>query len=145
MTLFIATLLLGLILITKGLFCLAIPSTISSTAFKIIRSHKAGCFLFALAGSWFLWHISQLTEADFGQLKHWLFLLFTITLLGSFIYLKDFLFVRAWAIFLLLLSQIFLDAAYMQPSALKLFFVSFIYLIILSALYFGALPYKMRD
>ena len=145
MTLFIATLIVGLALIAKGIFWLKRPTTVRSMYKKVIRSYKAGYIIFGVAGIWFLWHIIRLGEADFGQYKHWLFILFAAVMIGAFKYLKDFLFVRGWAILILLFAQVFLDAAYMQEPASRLFLVSFIYLMIFVALYFGTLPYKARD
>lgn len=145
MTLFIATLLVGLALTVKGIILLSNPDWGRQGNDKILRSHTAGYIIFGLAGAWFLWHITQLGEADFGEYKQWLFILFTAVIIGAFKYLKDFLFVRGWAVLVLLLAKVFLDAAYMQEPWTRLFLVGFIYALILMALYFGTVPYKMRD
>lgn len=124
---------------------LACPEWTNRQWHLILRSPAAGWIVFGLAGLWFLWDIAHLGEADFGEYKNWLLLIFTAVIVGSFFYLKDFLVVRGLSVLELLLAKVVLDIAYMQPPLGRLFLVSFVYLVIIQALYFAALPYKMRD
>lgn len=145
MTLFTATLVIAIFLILKGVIWISFPKRVQEAYTFILRSSMVSYILFGLASIWVLCNIAHLGESDFGQYRHWLLLLFGAVALGCFLYLKDFLMVRGWAILALLIAKILLDAAYMQAPLGRLFLVVFAYLLILEALYFGAVPYKMRD
>ena len=51
--------------------------------------------LFGLGALWFLYRIWHLSEADFGAYRKQLFVFFALVAIGSFIYVPDFLAVRA--------------------------------------------------
>lgn len=97
------------------------------------------------AAAWFLYKITQLGPADFGQYKNLLFIGFLVVAIGSFIYVPDFLAVRGLAALILLTAGALLDAAYMELPTARLFLVSFVYLAIVIALYLGASPFRLRD
>ncbi len=145
MSLFTATLIIAIALIAKGLIWFSLPEQVGSTYTSMLRSPLASYLLFGLASIWVLWNVAHLGEADFGEYRIWLLLLFGAVAIVAFISLKDFLVVRAWAILALLIAKVLLDAAYMEPALGRLFLVVFSYIIIILALYFAAVPYKMRD
>lgn len=144
MTLFQATLFTGLTLIAFGAHFLwhGMRSAQSVQAFP--RSRTAAYILLGSAAAWFLYKVTQLGPADFGQYKNLLFTLFLVTALGSFIYVPDFLAVRGLAALILLSAGTLLDAAFMQYGA-ALILKSFVYFAIVVALVLGANPYKLRD
>ena len=145
MSLFLATLLTGLFLIAFGGHFLwhGMRSEESSKAFP--RSQVAAYVLLGAAAVWFLYKVTQLGPADFGQYKNILFLVFLVTAVGSFYFVPDFLAVRGLAALILLTAGVLLDAAYLQDPGARLFLVSFVYLAIVAALILGASPYKLRD
>lgn len=145
MSLFLATLLTGLFLIAFGGHFLwnGMRSEASVKAFP--RSQTAAFVLLGGATAWFLYKVTQLGPADFGQYKNILFVLFLITAVGSFYFVPDFLAVRGLAALILLTAGALLDAAYMQDPGTRLFLVSFVYLAIVAALILGASPYKLRN
>lgn len=145
MSLFQATLFTGLFLIAFGayFFWRGMRSAQSVQAFP--RSQKAAYLLLGAAAAWFLYKVTQLGPADFGQYKNILFIVFLVTAVGSFIYVPDFLAVRGLAALILLTAGALLDAAYMEPPSARLFLVSFVYLAIVVSLILGASPYKLRD
>jgi len=145
MTLFQATLFTGIFLIAFGAHFLwhGMRSAKSVQAFP--RSQTAAYLLLGSAAAWFLYKVTQLGPADFGQYKHILFLVFLVTAVGSFIYVPDFLAVRGLAALILLTAGTLLDAAYMELPTARLTLVSFVYLAIVVALYLGANPYRLRD
>jgi len=145
MTLFQATFFTGLLLIAFGAHFLwhGMRSAKSVQAFP--RSRMAAYILLGTAAAWFLYKVTQLGPADFGQYKSLLFILFLVVAVGSFIYVPDFLAVRGLAALILLTAGALLDAAYMELPRLKLFLVSFVYLAIVVSLILGANPYKLRD
>ena len=109
------------------------------------RSATAAYILLGAAAVWFLYKVTQLGPADFGQYKNLLFALFLVVAVGSFYYVPDFLAVRGLAALILLTAGVLLEAAYMEQPTARLFLVSFVYLAIVAALILGANPYKMRD
>ncbi|MGZ0707683.1 hypothetical protein ACWPKO_05030 [Coraliomargarita sp. W4R53] len=145
MTLFQATLLTSILLIALGAHFLwhGMRSAKSVKAFP--RSRVAAYILLGSAAVWFLYKITQLGPADFGQYKNLLFGIFLVVALGSFIYVPDFLAVRGLAALMLLTAGALLDAAYMELATARLFLVTFVYLAIVVALILGANPYKLRD
>ncbi|TVP81788.1 MAG: hypothetical protein EA353_01170 [Puniceicoccaceae bacterium] len=145
MTLFQATLFTGIFLLAFGGHFLwhGMRSAKSVQAFP--RSQTATVLLLGTATAWFLYMITQLGPADFGDYKHLLFVLFLVVAIGSFFYVPDFLAVRGLAALMLLTAGALLDAAYMELPTARLFLVSFVYFAIIIALILGANPYKMRD
>jgi len=145
MLLFWTTLIFGLLLAVKGLAYIFVYDALQPYANWFLRSKQASFLFFGGASAWFLWIISNLGEADFGQYKHWLFILFALVAIVSFIKLPDFLAVRGWCVLSLLISRWILDVAFMEEPASRLFLVSFIYLWIVMALYLAVVPYRVRD
>tara|TARA_B100001564_G_scaffold92015_1_gene74900 strand:- start:466 stop:999 length:534 start_codon:yes stop_codon:yes gene_type:complete len=144
MTLFLATLFIGILLLSLGAHLLwhGIQSAKNVQAFP--RSQTAAYILLGSAAAWFLFKVTQLGPADFGQYKSLLFILFFAVAVGSFIYVPDFLAVRGLAALILLTAGALLDVSYMQYGS-ALFLKAFVYISIVIALILGANPYKLRD
>lgn len=144
MTLFQATLFTGLVLLAFGAHFLwhGMRSAKSVQAFP--RSQTAAYILLGTAAAWFLYKVTQLGPADFGQYKNILFIVFLVVALGSFIYVPDFLAVRGLAALILLIAGALLDASFMHYGSALVLKV-FVYLAIVLALILGANPYKLRD
>lgn len=144
MTLFQATLFTGLFLIAFGAHFLwhGMRSAESVQAFP--RSKVAAYILLGTAAAWFLYKVTQLGPADFGQYKNILFIVFLVVALGSYIYVPDFLAVRGLAALILLIAGALLDASFMYYGS-ALILKLFVYLAIVLALILGANPYKLRD
>ena len=145
MTLFQSTLLTGVFLVALGAHFLwrGLLSARYVQAFP--RSKKAAYLLLGSAAAWFLYKVTQLGPADFGQYKNILFIVFFLTTIGSFIFVPDFLAVRGLAALSLLTSGALLDTAYMEQPTTRLFLVSFVYAVIITAIILGASPYRLRD
>ncbi len=109
------------------------------------RSKKAAVAAFGGGGLWFLYILSQLGEADFGDIKVYLIALFGAAGILAFKYLDDFLSVRGLAILGLLLSREFIDSAFMKDPPSRLTLVTLSYAVVVASLYLGALPYRFRD
>ena len=145
MTLFGATIICSLILTALGVLFWKNPSSLEDVAKELLRSSKASLILFGGATVWFLWHISQLGAADFGQYKNLIIWLLGGVSIGSFFFVRDFLAVRGLGVLLLLSSQLLLESAYLEEPKSKLFLVLFAYLAILLGLYLGTVPFRLRD
>jgi hypothetical protein len=140
-----AELLFGTIFLLFGTAFLCFPARSLKLLRTGMRSPIANWVCFAPALLWFLWHISQLGEADFGQYKDFFFVFFAIVGLVALLHIRDFLAVRGICVLVLLSAHELLKAAYMEDDAARLWMVSGIYVLIIIAVYWGALPYRFRD
>ena len=146
MTLYSFTLTTSLLTGLLG-FLFIYKTNLTEITFKgFLRSQKAAVFLLTIDLIWFLkQHVNNLGEADFGEYKLIIGLIGFCIAVASYFLINDFLAVRAQCIFFLFYSREALDSAFLQEPQARLFFVTFIYLIIVVCLYFGAWPYRLRD
>lgn len=146
MSLTIATLIPGLLLLALGGALASGRSTVSAGLKSLPRSNSAAFLFFGAGALWFLWRVWHLSPADFGEYRTLLTIAFAAIAALAFKYVPDFLAVRGLAILMLLGATPLLDAAYMEYShPQRLFMVSLVYLGIALALYLGASPYRLRD
>ena len=146
LSLFLTTLLCGVLLVLLGIILLWRGPAVVLGLQQGLRSKPATVICFGLGTVWFLWHISRLGEADFGQYKGLLLAGFASVGVLALFFTPDFLAVRGAAILVLLTSWVGLEAAYMQwdyPG--RLWLVGFIYCCVIIALYLGTVPYRLRD
>lgn len=145
MSLFQSTICTGVILVLLGAFLLFFRQHSESLFKGALRSKIAAIILMGLGSAFFLIKVTHLGDADLGKYKDWLFVGFFLVAFLSFFTVPDFLPVRGLAILLLLASDAVLDSAYMREPQLRLFLVSWVYVVIVGSMYVGALPYRMRD
>ncbi|SRR5258708_15594988 len=146
MSLFLATLTIGLLLVLFGVVLLLSTPAIASTLKSLPRSQVGSYIFFGVGAAWFLWIVAHLGEADFGEYRTLLFIGFAAISILSFYYVPDFLAVRGLSVLTLLGAWPFLKTAYMHyeiPS--RLFMVTFLYIAVALALVFGVVPYRLRD
>jgi hypothetical protein len=146
MSLTLATLLPGILLLALGAGLLSGRSSVKAALRAFPRSPAATVVLFGIGSIWFLGRVWHLSAADFGNYRVILFVAFALIALLAFKYVPDFLAVRGLAILILLAAAPLLEAGYMiyEPWTIYLYKV-LVYLGIALALYLGAAPYRMRD
>ena len=144
MSLFLATLLVGLALLVLGGALAADTSVVRSALKSFPRSAVAAYVLFGGAALWFLSRVAVLSEADFGQYRTQLFVGFAIVAVLSFFYVSEFLAVRGLAASILLASGPLLMAGYGFYGIALVYKVA-VYLALTAALVLGAQPYRLRD
>lgn len=146
MSFFMALVVTGAILAATGLVFLAGGPRLAAPLQKGIRSQTLAVLLMGGAMVWFLLKIAHLGEADFGQYRQYIFLLFAAVGVASFFSLRDFLAVRGLAVLVLLCAQeVILKASFFQYGWPQLLLNGFTYLAIVAALWLGASPFRMRD
>jgi hypothetical protein len=146
MSLFVATLLIGLILLAFGLPLLLDHSGAKAALQAFPRSTTAGNIVFGAGAAWFLYNVWNLSKADFGDYRGWLFVGFAIVAVLAFKCVPDFLGVRGVCALVLVGAAPFLDSAFMQyDRPLRLFMVAFVYLALVLAIWLGAQPWRLRD
>ncbi len=140
------TILAAAVLFTIGFPLLAVPSKIEKGFRAFPRDRATGLVTMILGGGWFLWKISQLGQSDFGDYKSYLMILFAATLIGSIFYVKDFLAVRGVSVLILLSANTGLKSAFgLYDIPERLVLVTILYIFIVLALWYGIMPFKMRD
>ncbi|HEX2853266.1 MAG TPA: hypothetical protein VHO24_08510 [Opitutaceae bacterium] len=146
MSLLLATLLPGLLLIVLGVPLLLNHSAFVATLKAVPRSTTATYLFFTAGAAWFLFNIWHLSPADFGDYRLILFIAFAAIAVLSFKCVPDFLAVRGLCILMLVCAAPLLGAAYMEHGhPQRLFMVSLVYLGIALAIWLGAQPWRLRD
>ncbi len=148
MSLFLATLLPGLILALLGALLAWGDPRVSSTAKALPRSQRGAWLFFGGGALWFLWRLSRLGEADliFFQSPAPVMIGFGVLAVLAFIYAPDFLAVRGLCILTLMAAEPLLYSAYMEwQHPQRLLMVSAVYVGVAAALYLAAAPYRLRD
>ena len=145
-SLFTFTLLAAVVLLAAGLPIVALPGKLEPMLRAFPRHRVTAIVTMLLGGGWFLWKITQLGPADFGDYKNWLLILFGATVVGSILFVQDFLAVRGVAILILLSANTGLKSAFgLYDTPERLVLVSILYVFIVAAIYYGTVPFKMRD
>jgi hypothetical protein len=146
MTLTLATLLPGLLLVALGL-PLLLNHPVSVAALKSLpRSTSAAVVFFGTGSLWFLWNVWHLSKADFGEYRTLLTIGFAAVAALSFKCVPDFLAVRGLCAFVLLSASPLLGAGYMEyQHPQRLFMVTLVYVLIALAIWLGASPFRLRD
>ncbi|MDQ5977709.1 MAG: hypothetical protein QG602_681 [Verrucomicrobiota bacterium] len=146
MSLFLATLLPGLLLAVLGAV-LFWPGA-APAAKALPRSQAAAWALFGLGALCFLWRLSRTGEADliFFQTPMPVIIGFGALAVLAFIYTPDFLAVRGLSVLVLLGAEPLLRAAYMKwDHPQRLLMVTAVYVGLAAALYLAAYPFRLRD
>jgi hypothetical protein len=145
-SLFTLSILTVVVLLVIGVPLMAVPSRSEAVVRAFPRNRVTALVTMVLGGHWFLWKITQLGQSDFGDYKNLLFLLFAAAVVGSVLYVQDFLTVRGLAILVLLSANTGLKSSFGHYEVpVRLLLVTILYLLIVAALIFRTIPYKMRD
>ena len=146
MTLFTATLLSALLLLLIGGVLIWNGEKVSAIARELPRSRRFTVLVFGLGAVWFLWKVSNLGEADFGNYRTLLLIAFAAIALLSYFFVPDFLAVRGACVVALMASAELLDAAFsLYETPARLFLVVLAYLLICLSMYLAVVPYRVRD
>lgn len=146
MSLTVATLLPGLLLLVVGVLLLLNHSGWVAALRAFPRSRSAAYVFFTAGAAWFLYGIWHLSPADFGEYRMWLFAGFAGVAVLSFKCVPDFLAVRGLCVLVLMAAMPLLDAAYMQyDKPQRLLLVTFVYVALAAAIWLGAQPWRLRD
>ncbi len=146
MSLTVATLIPGLLLILLGMLFLLNNSAVVAALKAFPRSRAAAFALFAVGAAWFLYIIWHLSAADFGDYRTILFFGFAAVAILSFFYVPDFLAVRGACVLMLLAAAPLLQSGFLvyHPAQIFLYKIA-VYLGIVLAIYLGASPFRLRD
>lgn len=146
MSLTLATLITGLLLLGLGLPLLANNSAWTAVLKAFPRSQRAAYVFFTAGAAWFLYAIWHLSAADFGDYRVYLFVAFAAIAILSFKCVPDFLAVRGLSTVILMGAMPLLDAGYMnfEHWYISLYKIA-VYFAIIVAIWLGAQPWRLRD
>ena len=146
MSLFVATLLPGLLLAGLGGVLVSHQTLVTSALKALPRSATAAMYLFGGAAVWFLWITWHSSPADNFDHPVLLTVAFGVIAALSFTCVPDFLAVRGLAVLVLLAAWHLRAAAYMEyDQPLRLLMVAPLFLLIGLAIWLGVQPYRLRD
>ena len=97
MSLLLATLITGLVLIALGAPLLLQSAGYAAMLRAFPRSNAAANVVFPVAAGWFLWNVAHLGEADLIIPRTYMFIAFALIAALSMIYMREFLAVRGLA------------------------------------------------
>lgn len=146
MSLTVATLIPGLLLLALGIPLFMNHSGFVAALKSFPRSTAAAYLFFGVGAAWFLHAIWNLSPADFGEYRGWLFAGFLGIALLAFKCVPDFLAVRGLATILLMGAMPLLDAGFMNFDHPQIYFYKIaVYVAIAAAIWLGAQPWRLRD
>ncbi|MET0263166.1 MAG: hypothetical protein ABW223_09730 [Rariglobus sp.] len=148
MSLTVATLITGLLLLSLGALFLVSNSAIVAMFKAFPCSQTASIIFFGGGAAWFVYNVSGMSTADvigFSTPTPFVFIFGALAAL-AFFYLPEFLSVRGLSVVILVGSWPLLMSAYGQYQLpQRLFLVTIVYAAITTALYLAMSPYRLRD
>ena len=146
MSLLLATLIPGLLLIALGVPLLLNSAGYAAMLRTLPRSTAAGNVFFTIGAAWFIYNIAHLGEADLIIPKSYMLAAFALIAVLSLIYMREFLAVRGLAALVLVGAMPLLDAGYMnfEHAQIVLYKIA-VYLGITAAIWLAAQPWRLRD
>lgn len=109
------------------------------------RSANAGFILLTIVSVWAFLLIALIDLGEFTPLRPMLLIVIAAGYFLTLKYVEEFLAVRALGIFLLLVAEPLLEAAFLRPETSRLLVVILAYVGILVGLFWVGMPYLMRD
>jgi hypothetical protein len=144
-SLFAAGLVVGLILIAGHLPALIRPELTKQWLLDFPRSLFLGRVFLVVAVAWCIWLILTMDLGEFAAVRHPMAIAAFFCGVLTWIFVEEFLSVRALSILFLLAADVLLCAAFLQPPVSRLWLVFLAYAWILGGLFCVGLPWLMRD
>lgn len=135
----------GLFLLVVGLPGLIKPELTQGFARRFPRSRGAGILLLSLALVWSFWLLATMEMGEFSSFRRPLLFALPVGFVLVWIFVDEFLAVRALGIIFLLAAEPLLDAAFFRNETSRLLVTVFAYLLIIAGLFWVTMPYLLRD
>jgi hypothetical protein len=140
-----ALLLVGAVLLIAHLAALLAPGLVQKELREFPRSRLWGTVLISAAGLWFWWLVATMDLGEFTSFRRALKIGTPICAVLLWMYVEEFLAVRALGMLVLLGAEALLEAAWMRPEMSRLWLVSLVYVWVTAALFWVGMPYTLRD
>lgn len=135
----------GLLLLLTHAFALALRDRAAEFLKALPRNERLGEAAWAGVVLWALWLVLTRDLGEFASLRGMMAAGTGVLGVMVWMFLKDFLAVRALAAALLLGAEVLLCAAFMQPQKSRLLLVVLAYGWIIAGMFLGAAPWLLRD
>jgi hypothetical protein len=145
LTLQTAGLAAGLLLILSHAFALVRPDQTAAWATAFPRSRGAATALVAVAAVWSFLLVQSIDLGEFSPLRNIMLLAIVAGAILSWIYVPEFLAVRALGMILLLAAEPLLESAVLRHEPSRLLLVVLAYAWVIAGLFFVGMPYLLRD
>jgi hypothetical protein len=141
----LVSLIAGIWLILTHGFALIRPAPVQSWLRKLPRSKPLGALLLIIDSVWALALIATMDLGEFSNLRMMLLGLIVAATFLTFRYVDEFLAVRALGIFLILVAEPLIEAAFLRPETGRLLLVAWAYILAILGMIWVGLPYMLRD
>src|SRR5260221_14161576 len=135
----------GLLLIVGHSFALAAPDPTKSFLRALPRSRPWGAILLVISTAWALWLVCTMDLGEFARMRSALTIAVPAGAVLTWLFVDEFLAVRALGILALLAAEPLLEAAFLRPETSRLLLACLAYLWILAGLFLVGMPYILRD
>lgn len=139
------TIVLGLIALAASIYGLLNQEKFKQWALSFPRSNVWGYFFMGVSTGWFLYNFSSENIADFERIKNLMLLLFLAVGVGAMLWVKDYLAVRGFSVFIILLAHTIVELSREVPTQWRLVMVAISYAYVLFGIICTIKPYLMRD
>lgn len=144
-SLFQVGILVGLVLLLAHLAAFVVPGQTCRMLRAFPRSRSAATALLAIAAVWSFWLVATIDLGEFTPMRRYLMIGVPVGAVLSWLYVDEFLSVRALGILALLAAEPILGAAFLRDETSRLFIVSLAYVWIIASLFLVGMPYVLRD
>jgi len=135
----------GVVLVLVHFIALWKPVPTRSFLQSFPRSRMAGILLLILAALWSFLLVWNMDLGEFSRMRHLLLLAIVILSIATGILVPEFLSVRALGILLLLAAEPLLEAAFLKPTASRIFLVLIAYAWAIKGIFWVGMPFLFRD
>ncbi len=135
----------GVALIAGHLFALLAPDVARPLLSRFPRSRLAGGLLLAISAIWAFWLVQSMDLGEFSPLRGKMLAAIPIGAVLTWMFVDEFLAIRALGILALLLADPLLEAAFLRDEQTRLLLVFLAYAWIFAGLFMVGMPYLFRD
>jgi len=135
----------GFLVILTHAFTLIRPEQTISFAKAFPRSRGAATVLLAIAAVWSFLLVQSIDLGEFSSLRNIMLMAIVAGAILSWIYVPEFLAVRALGMLLLLASEPLLESAVLRHEPTRLLLVVLAYAWVIAGLFYVGMPYLLRD
>ncbi|MFM8764029.1 MAG: hypothetical protein ACKOHM_06715 [Spartobacteria bacterium] len=135
----------GLVLVVSHVLGLINAPASIRFARGFLRSRAAGTVLLLAAAVWSFVLVTDIDLGEFSKLRNLMLIGIVVGAVLSWLYVEEFLAVRALGMLLLLAAEPLLESCALRAEESRLLLVSLAYAWIIAGLFFVGMPYLMRD
>lgn len=135
----------GILLVATHVFAFLRPDQTTAWAKAFPRSRGAATVLVAIAAVWSFLLVQSIDLGEFSPLRNIMLAAIAAGAVLSWIYVPEFLAVRALGMLLLLAAEPLLESAVLRHEPSRLLLVVLAYAWVIAGLFFVGMPYLLRD